>query len=133
MCVCVCVSYLFFFHLPLLTCGDVILWDTVRARTFFHMKGNLGEHGPDAFVITGDIDAMWLRDSCNQLLPFVPFVNEDPELLQLLAGAVSRQAHQVNADPWANAHTYEGRSMLRLSCWSVRSSLFFLGGGIYIF
>ena len=49
---------------------------------------------------------MWLRDSCNQLLPFVPFVNQDLNLLQLIAGAVSRQAHQVNADPWANAHTY---------------------------
>ena len=78
--------------------------------TIAHFTPATASSGPDSFVITGDIHAMWLRDSCNQLLPFVRYVGQDPALLELLAGAVRRQAAQVAADPYANAHTYEGRS-----------------------
>ena len=83
--------------------------DTTIAR-FTPASTTSGGGGPDSFVITGDIAAMWLRDSCNQLLPFLPFVEHDAALLELLAGAVRRQAAQVAADPYANAHTYNGRS-----------------------
>ena len=40
----------------------------------------------DSFVITGDIDAMWLRDSMNQVLPYLRFVNEEPHLAYLYVG-----------------------------------------------
>ena len=57
-----------------------------------------------SFIITGDIPAMWLRDSTNQVLPYFRFVRQDPALRALLAGLVTTQAAQILADPWANAH-----------------------------
>jgi meiotically up-regulated gene 157 (Mug157) protein len=58
---------------------------------------------PDTFIITGDIDAMWLRDSTNQVLPYLPFASEDPELENMLCGVVHRQATNVLIDSFANA------------------------------
>jgi meiotically up-regulated gene 157 (Mug157) protein len=58
---------------------------------------------PDTFVITGDIDAMWLRDSTNQVWPYLEFVNKDPALRRLIEGVVRRQTRCVLLDPYANA------------------------------
>ncbi len=60
---------------------------------------------PDTFVITGDIDAMWLRDSSAQVWPYLRFAREDPELSRLLEGVVRRQARMVLIDSYANAFT----------------------------
>ena len=57
-----------------------------------------------SFVITGDIDAMWLRDSTNQVLPYLPFARSDPAIAAFLKGLVRTQTQQVLADPYANAH-----------------------------
>jgi hypothetical protein len=57
----------------------------------------------DTFVITGDIEAMWLRDSTNQLLPYVPLAHKDPGLKAMLCGAIRRQARQVRTNRYANA------------------------------
>jgi len=54
------------------------------------------------FVITGDIPAMWLRDSSAQLRPYL-YLAEDPELAALIAGAVERQCEYILVDPYANA------------------------------
>lgn len=59
--------------------------------------------GPDTFVITGDIPAMWLRDSSAQVWPYVALAAEDPALKTLLAGVIRRQARQILLDPYANA------------------------------
>jgi meiotically up-regulated gene 157 (Mug157) protein len=58
---------------------------------------------PDTYVITGDIDAMWLRDSTAQVWPYLQFVKEDKALQQLIAGVINRQTRNILKDPYANA------------------------------
>ena len=58
---------------------------------------------PDTYVITGDIDAMWLRDSSAQVWPYLPLMPGDPQLQQLIAGVINRQTRYVLKDPYANA------------------------------
>lgn len=58
---------------------------------------------PDTYVITGDIDAMWLRDSSAQVWPYLQFVNEDLPLKKLIAGVIIHQTQCVLKDPYANA------------------------------
>ncbi|MBV8971624.1 MAG: glycoside hydrolase family 125 protein, partial [Sphingomonadaceae bacterium] len=58
---------------------------------------------PDTFLVTGDIPAMWLRDSAAQVLPYVALSPRDPALRRLLAGVIARQARSIRIDPYANA------------------------------
>jgi uncharacterized protein len=55
------------------------------------------------FVITGDIPAMWLRDSAAQVRPYLHLAKSDPEFAALIAGVVKRQIGYVLLDPYANA------------------------------
>ncbi|OZB94130.1 glycoside hydrolase family 125 protein [Paenibacillus sp. XY044] len=55
------------------------------------------------FVITGDIPAMWLRDSTEQVRHYIPFAKHDKELQRIIGGLISRQMFYINIDPYANA------------------------------
>ncbi len=57
----------------------------------------------DTVVYTGDIHAMWLRDSGAQVWPYVQFANSDPQLKAMLAGVIRRQFICIGIDPYANA------------------------------
>lgn len=58
---------------------------------------------PDTFVYTGDIHAMWLRDSGAQVWPYVQFAAQDEHLKRMIAGVINRQFLSITIDPYANA------------------------------
>ncbi|WP_152392047.1 glycoside hydrolase family 125 protein [Paenibacillus guangzhouensis] len=55
------------------------------------------------FVLTGDIPAMWLRDSVEQVIHYVPFAKADKELQRILEGVIKRHMFYIQIDPYANA------------------------------
>ncbi|KQX46928.1 glycoside hydrolase family 125 protein [Paenibacillus sp. Root444D2] len=60
-----------------------------------------------SFVITGDIPAMWLRDSSAQVRPYIQLAVDDPDVQRMIRGVIERQARYLMLDPYANAFNKE--------------------------
>jgi hypothetical protein len=86
--------------------------DPELARLFFNCFPNTldttvepgaFEGKPDTVVITGDIPAMWQRDSSAQVWPYLEFATRDERLRSLIEGVIRRQTRHILIDPYANA------------------------------
>ncbi|KAJ2867526.1 hypothetical protein GGH94_000811 [Coemansia aciculifera] len=87
-----------------------IMPNTFDTAITWHYPGKKGKPDyPYTFVITGDINAQWTRDSTNQLLPLLPYAETDASLNTLIAGLVNMQAEQIAAYPFANAYKLPAR------------------------
>lgn len=73
--------------------------NTLDTTVFYEEKNGR----PDTYVITGDIDAMWLRDSSAQVYPYLQFSKQDHALHKLIIGVINKQTHFILKDPYANA------------------------------
>ncbi|KAJ2833076.1 hypothetical protein FBU31_001972 [Coemansia sp. 'formosensis'] len=90
-----------------------IMPNTLDTAIAWHTPGTKGAvNYPYTFVITGDINAQWTRDSTNQLLPLLPYAKADAGLNALIAGLVNMQAEQIAEYPFANAYKPPVRSGL---------------------
>lgn len=78
----------------------------IHAETLFHtlFSDFFSENDGTTYVQTGDIPAMWVRDSSAQTLPYVRFANAFPILAVRFSGVIERNAKNINVDPYANAY-----------------------------
>lgn len=59
------------------------------------------------FLITGDIPAMWLRDSSAQVYHYLPFAEKYDEVRDAIEKLLMRQFKYIALDPYANAFNRE--------------------------
>jgi len=61
----------------------------------------------EIFVLTGDIPAMWLRDSTAQVSHYLPLAGEDEETRNIIKGVIKTQFAYILRDPYANSFNEE--------------------------
>lgn len=91
------------------TLDTTVRWHTDGKIKHTELKARSGHRddgkwqGPQSFVVTGDINAEWLRDSTNQLLQYQPLAKQDSKIHHLILGAINTQAEYVIESPYCNA------------------------------
>ncbi|KKK19153.1 DUF1237 domain protein [Aspergillus rambellii] len=87
------------------TLDTTIRWHTdgATASTRKSKKSGAQWQGAQSFVVTGDINAEWLRDSTNQLTNYLTLAKNDQSLYNLILGAINTQAEFVIQSPYCNA------------------------------
>lgn len=99
------------------------LWDYFRKCFLNTIETTVQQSDGDTFVITGDIPAMWLRDSTAQVLHYLRFADHS-EVADMVEGLLQRQADCILRDPYANSFNREeisgsphNRDLPRVSGW----------------
>ena len=99
---------------------------SVQTETLFHTLFHdfYPEDDRTTYVQTGDIPAMWLRDSSAQTIPYVRFQRAYPLLRNRFAGVIERNARAINLDVYANAfqenyHAWERKWEVDSIAWPV--------------
>ncbi|TKA73255.1 hypothetical protein B0A49_03762 [Cryomyces minteri] len=69
----------------------------------YHLKDEGKWEGAQSFIVTGDINAEWLRDSTNQLAQYQKLAKKDKAIENLILGAINTQAEFVIESPYCNA------------------------------
>lgn len=77
-----------------------LTFKTAFTNTWLH---TLRHNNDTTFAITGDIPAMWLRDSSAQVRPYLLLAKDDPTVANVIAGLIKQQCSYINIDPYANA------------------------------
>ncbi len=99
--------------------------DIATARLFHTlMQDFFLEDDETTYVVTGDIPAMWLRDSSAQTIPYIRYQAVYPVLRARFAGVIERNARNVLTDPYANAldanyHVWERKWEVDSPAWFV--------------
>jgi len=88
---------------------------TIAPASLFHtlFSDFFSERDGTTYVQTGDIPAMWLRDSSAQTIPYVRFISAYPILCARFLGVIERNTRNVRVDPYANAFTADYRTWER--------------------
>jgi len=71
-------------------------WNTIKSTTKVLDDGG-------TFIFTGDIDDLWVRDSCAQVHPYIPLATNNKKLQRVINGLIKRLAFYILYDPYANA------------------------------
>jgi meiotically up-regulated gene 157 (Mug157) protein len=90
------------------TLDTTVRWHVDGTTTHTELKARSSRNsakwqGAQSFVVTGDINAEWLRDSTNQLLQYQPLAMKDKAIFNLILGAINTQAEYVIRSPYCNA------------------------------
>lgn len=86
------------------TLDTTIRWHTDGSTAAKKTKKDGAQwQGPQSFIVTGDINAEWLRDSTNQLSGYQALAKKDKALHNLILGAINTQAEFVIQSPYCNA------------------------------